>query len=378
MKIYSEEHEIFRSSLKKFIENEMEPNIEEWEKNRQIPRSLWKKLGQQGYLCPWVDEQYGGSGASFEYSAIFIEEFAKANIGMGIAGQSEIMVPYIVSYGTEEQKAKWLPGCTSGDLIMAVAMTEPNTGSDLKAVRTTAVKDGDHYIINGQKTFITNAISADVVFVVCKTNTEDDSLSNAFSLISVDDGTPGFVKGNKLNKMGMHMEDTGELFFDNCRVPTSNILGQEGKGFQYLMDKLQRERLYCVIWGQSMAERMLSEGIKYAKSREAFGQPIGTFQHNAFKIAEMATEVELGRTFTDSLITDYIQGKDIVQRVSMAKWWIAEMANRIGYQAVQLHGGYGFMEEYPIARFYRDVRAQTIYGGTSEIMKMIISRTLGF
>ncbi|MEE4354671.1 MAG: acyl-CoA dehydrogenase family protein [Desulfatiglans sp.] len=377
MGIYQEEHEIFRTSLRKFIEKEIEPFIEEWEENREIPRPLWKKLGEQGFLCTWVDEQYGGSGVGFEYSAIIIEELGRVNVGLGIITHSDILAPYIAEFGTDEQKEKWLPGCTSGDIILSIAMTEPNTGSDLQAIKTTAVKDGDDYIINGQKTFITNGISSDVVILACKTDTKSSS-SSGVSLVCVETGTPGYIKGRKLNKMGLHIEDTAELFFDNCRVPQKNLIGEEGRGFGYLMQKLQRERLVTCAWGQALAERMLRDVVEYAKSREAFGQPIGNFQHNAFKIAEIATEVELGRAFLDRLLEEFIAGKDIVTRVSMAKWWIAEMANRVAYDCLQLHGGYGYMEEYPIARLYRDVRAQNLYAGTTEIMKMIIARNLGF
>ena len=375
---YNEEHEIFRESLKKFIDNEIVPYIDEWEEKREIPLSLWKKMGSLGYLCPFVDEEYGGSGVGFEYSVIIIEELGKVNVGLGIATHNDILVPYLTKYATEEQKKRWLPGCTTGDYIMAVAMSEPDTGSDVSAIKATAVKDGDDYIINGSKTFITNGSLTNLVVLACKTDLKAKPRTNGVSLFVVEEGAPGFSKGNKLNKLGLHIEGTAELFFDNCRVPKSNLLGEEGKGFYYLMSGLQRERLVICTWGQIMAEQILKEGIEYAKTREAFGQPIGNFQHNAFKIAEMATEVELGRTFLDKLTTDFIDGKDIVTKVSMAKWWIAEMANRIAYQCLQLHGGYGYMEEYPICRLFRDVRAQTLYAGTTEIMKLIISRNLGF
>ena len=377
MGIYQEEHNIFRSSFKKFVEKEMVPHIEEWEEERKIPRAIWKKLGEQGYLAPWVDEKYGGSGVGFEYSIIIMEELGKEDVGLGIVTHNDILTPYLAEYGTEEQKEKWLPGCTTGDIILSVGMTEPNTGSDLQAIRTTAVKDGDDYIINGTKTFITNGIATDLVILACKIDS-DSASSKGITLVLVENGSPGFAKGRQLNKIGMHMEDTSELIFENCRVPQANLLGEEGKGFYYLMGMLQRERLTTTTIAQSLAERMLSDVIEYTKTREAFGKPIGNFQHNSFKLAEMATEVELGRTLLDKLIEEFIAGKDIVTRVSMAKWWIGEMANRVAYNALQLYGGYGFMEEYPIARHYRDVRAHTLFAGTTEVMKLIISRSLGF
>jgi len=377
LKLYDEEHEIFRRSLRRFVEKEISPYVEAWEQRREIPRALWRKLGEQGFLCTWVEEKYGGAGADFLYSVIVIKELARANAGLGIVTHADILAPYFANYGTEEQKERWLPGCTSGAIILSIAMTEPDAGSDLKAIRTTAIKDGDHYVINGQKTFITNGIASDVVIVACKTDPDGTNPTKAMSLIAVEAGSPGFLKGRKLNKMGLHMEDTAELFFEDCRVSKSNMIGQEGMGFSYLMGELQRERLVIALWGQSLAERMLTDTIEYAKSREAFGQKIGNFQHNAFKIAEMATEVELGGIFLERLVQDFVTGKDIVTRVSMAKWWIGEMVNRIAYDCLQLHGGYGYMDEYPISRQYRDVRAQTLYAGTSEIMKLIISRNLG-
>ena len=378
MSIYTEEHEVFRRAFKKFVEKELVPHIEEWEEKGEVPREVWKKLGAQGYLCPWLEERYGGAGADFACSVIINEELAWAGAGVSVGLHSDIIAPYIASYGSEEQKQRWLPGCASGDIVLAIAMTEPGAGSDLQAIRTTAVKEGNCYVLNGQKTFISNGISADLVIVVCKTDPGAEPPYRGISLIAVEDGTPGFVKSRKLKKLGLHSMDTAELFFDNCRVPAANLLGAEGAGFFYLMEKLQQERLISAIASQCAAERMLKDAIEYAKTREAFGRPIGKFQHNAFKLAEMATEVEIGRTFLDSLIADHVAGKDIVTKVSMAKWWIGEMANRVAYHCLQIHGGYGYMEEYPIARFYRDVRAHTIYAGTSEIMKTIIAKKLGF
>ncbi|MDR3271737.1 MAG: acyl-CoA dehydrogenase family protein [Peptococcaceae bacterium] len=378
MELYNEEHEVLRRTFKKFVENELAPHAEEWEENGAVPREIWKKMGDQGYLCPWIEEEYGGSGSDFQFSVIINEEIGRAGLAMSVDLHSDIIAPYIGTFGTEEQKAKWLPGCTTGDTILALAMTEPNAGSDLQEIKTTAVKQGDEYVINGSKTFITNGISGDLFVVACKTDTKVVPGYKGVSLIVVENGTPGFSKGRKLNKLGLHSIDTAELFFDNCRVPAGNLLGEENAGFKYLMQKLQQERLIASIAAQSLAERMLADAMEYAKTRKAFGKPIGQFQHNAFKIAEMATEVELGRTFLDRLVADHIAHKDVVTKVSMSKYWICEMANRVAYQCLQLYGGYGYMEEYPIARYYRNVRVHTIYAGTTEVMKTIISRNLGF
>lgn len=377
MDVYSEEHKMFRRTFVKFVEKELTPHLEEWEEQREIPRWVWQRMGEQGYLCPWLEEEYGGSGADFGFSAIINEELARAGVGIGLGLHSDIIAPYIHTYGTEKQKAEWLPACARGEKILAIAMTEPQAGSDLQGMRATAVRDGDEYIINGSKTFISNGIFADLVIVAVKTNSGALPSSQEISLIMVEAGRPGFSKGKKMNKLGMHSQDTAELFFEDCRVPVTNRLGEEGKGFSYLKKKLQQERLISALGSQGLAERMLSDTIAYVKTREAFGQAIGKFQHNAFKIAEMATEVELGRVFVDSLISDHMAGQEIVTKVSMAKYWIGEMANRVAYNCLQLYGGYGYMEEYPIARYYRDVRVHTIYAGTSEIMKLIIARKLG-
>ncbi len=377
--LYTEEHEIFRKAVRKFMEKEITPNVEEWEKTREVPRDIWNKFGEQGFLCPWADEKYGGSGVGFEYSAILMEEFGctRANAPM-ISLHSDIIVPYIAYFGNEEQKERWLPGCVSGDMVTAIAMTEPGTGSDLQAVATTAVKGGGDYIINGQKTFISNGICSDLVIVVCKTDTKAQPAHKGISLIVVEKDSPGFSRGKKLNKMGGHAQDTAELYFEDCRVPQSNLLGQEGTAFKYLMEKLQQERIIATLMSQVAAEVMLADTIEYCKTRKAFGKFIGKFQHNAFKLAEMATEVELGRVFMNNLLYNHCKKKSIVKQASMAKYWICEMANRVAYHCVQLHGGYGYMEEYPVCRMYRDVRAHTIYAGTTEIMKSIIAKSLGF
>jgi acyl-CoA dehydrogenase len=377
-KYYTEEHNIFRESVRRYFEKEVTPNADKWENDGIVPKEAWKKFGQQGFLCPWLPEEYGGSNADFLYSFILTEELARTRCGgFFFPLHSDIIVPYINTYGNEQQKKKWLPKCVTGDIITALAMTEPGTGSDLAAIRTTAIKDGDHYIINGQKTFISNGISCDLVIVAARTNLNAASPYEGMSLIVVEEGTPGFEKGRKLEKIGLHSQDTSEMAFVDCKVPIANLLGQEGQGFYFLMDKLQQERLVCAMGSQFGAEEALRVTIEYTKTREAFGRPISRFQYIAFEIAKMATEVEVGRAFLESLLIDHLEGRKDVKKASMAKYWICEMLNRVVSQCVQFHGGYGYMEEYPIARMFRDARVQTIYAGTSEIMLLIISRQLG-
>ncbi len=374
--IYTEDHRIFREAFRRFVAEEVTPQAEAWEAEGAVPRALWRKMGEQGYLCPWIPEEYGGLGLGFEYSVIINEELIRGDgYGVGVPLHSDVAAPYLAAYGTPEAKEKWLPGCVSGEVVMAVGFSEPGAGSDLAAIRTTAVRQGDHYVINGQKTFITNGYFADLVVVAVKT--DPGAGYKGVSLILVDKDAPGFSRGRRLRKMGSHMQDTAELYFQDCKVPLWHRLGEEGQGFAFLMEKLQQERLEVCIKSQLMAEECFKEGLNYAKTREAFGRPIGLHQANAFKLAEMATDVELGRTFLESVILAHLRGQDVVQKVSMAKYWLGEMVNRVAYQALQLHGGYGYMEEYRICRLYRDVRALSIYAGTSEIMKLIVSRNLG-
>ena len=377
-KHYTQEHQIFRESIRRYFEKEVTPHVETWEKAGIVPKEVWQNFGRQGFLCPWLPEIYGGVDADLLYSLISVEESAKTHFsGFLFFLHSDIIVPYIEAFGSEEQKHRWLPGCATGELITAIAMTEPGTGSDLAAIRTTAVRSGDHYVLNGQKTFISNGINCDLVIVVAKTDPGAKPAHAGISLLVVEDGTPGFEKGRNLDKIGFHCQDTAEMAFVDCRVPVKNLLGQEGKGFYYLMKKLQQERLMTAIGAQVMAEEALRLTIDFAKSREAFGRPIGRFQYISFELAKLATDVELGRTFLESLILDHMEGREIVQKVSMAKYWIAEMLNRVVERGVQFHGGYGYMEEYPIARLFRDARVYTIFAGTSEIMLLIISRYLG-
>jgi acyl-CoA dehydrogenase len=373
-----EEHEIFRSSLRKFLEKEAYPFYEQWEEERLIPRSFWEKMGSQGFLCPDVEEEFGGSGVDWGFSVIINEELERVGSGMvGIGLHSDIVIPYITAYGTEEQKKRWLPKCVTGETITAIAMTEPGTGSDLANIQTTAKLEGDYYVLNGQKTFITNGIQSDLIIVACKTDTKAVPKHKGVSLLVVERDTPGFSRGRKLNKVGLHCQDTAELIFEDCRVPKENLLGEEGKGFQYLMEKLQQERLIVAIAAQAASEKMLEVTMDYIKSREAFGKPISKFQNTQFKIAEMATDIEMGRAFLDHLIAEHMNGEEVVTKVSMAKWKLTENARRIATECMQLHGGYGYMEEYEIARRYRDIPVASIYAGTNEIMKTIIAKNLG-
>jgi acyl-CoA dehydrogenase len=374
---YSEEHKIFRDSLRKFLDKEVVPHIEEWEEAGIVPRSIWKKMGEQGFLCTSVPEEYGGPGADFLYSVIVTEETTKSGFsGLTAALHSDIVVPYITAFASEEQKHKYLPGCISGDIITAVAMTEPNAGSDLAAMKTTAIEDGDHIVLNGQKTFISNGINCDLIIVAAK----DPSVPNphaAVDLFLVDATTPGFEKGKQIKKIGWHSQDTAEMYFTDCRIPKENRMGQKGTGFLKLMEKLQQERLICAIGAVAAAEMMVAMTIQYCKERTAFGKPISKFQHTQFELVEMSTETKLGRTFLDKLIMDHVEGKNVVVEVSMAKYWTTDMAFKVADRCLQLYGGYGYCDEYPISRAWRDIRVTRIFAGTNEIMKMIAARFMG-
>ncbi|WNS73758.1 acyl-CoA dehydrogenase family protein [Bacillus sp. DTU_2020_1000418_1_SI_GHA_SEK_038] len=373
-----DEHEIFRKSLRRFLEKEAYPVYERWEQDRIIPREFWTKMGEQGFLCPDLDEKYGGSGVDWGFSVVINEELERVGSGLiGIGLHNDIVIPYLSSFGNEVQKQKWLPRCTTGEIITAIAMTEPGTGSDLAGIKTTARLEGDHYIVNGQKTFITNGIHADLIIVACNTNPHAVPAYKGISLLAIERDTPGFTRGRKLNKVGLHCQDTAELIFAECNVPKENLIGEEGKGFQYMMEKLQQERLIVAIAAQVAAEEMLKMTINYVKSRQAFGRPISQFQNTQFKIAEMATDVEMDRVFLDQLIMEHMNGKDVVTKVSMAKWKLTENARKIAVECMQLHGGYGYMEEYEIARRYRDIPVASIYAGTNEIMKTIIAKNIG-
>ncbi|MCX5851267.1 MAG: acyl-CoA dehydrogenase family protein [Deltaproteobacteria bacterium] len=374
---YTDEHRMFRETVRKYLEKEVVPHVEEWEEAGITPKSAWKKLGDQGFLCMGVPEEYGGMGADFLYSVIMTEEMTRTNhSGLVVSLHSDIVVPYILAYGTEEHKKKYLPGCASGDIITAVAMTEPNTGSDLAAIKTTAVEDGDDVILNGQKTFISNGINCGLVVVAAR-DPNVKSPYTAIDLFIVEEGTPGFEKGKQIKKIGWHSQDTSELYFTDCRIPKTNRLGAKGTGFLHLMEKLQQERLVCAIGAVAAAEYMLEVTIKYCKERTVFGKAITKFQHSKFEIVEMATDIKLGRTFIDKLIADHMEKKNVVIEVSMAKFWTTDMACRVADRCLQLHGGYGYCEEYPIARAWRDIRVTRIFAGTNEIMKEIAGRFMG-
>ncbi|OIU72467.1 acyl-CoA dehydrogenase family protein [Rossellomorea aquimaris] len=374
----TEDHEIFRTSLRKFLQKEAYPHYEQWEKDGIVPKSFWKKMGNYGFLCPDAGEEYGGSGVDWGFSVIINEELERVGSGLiGIGLHNDIVVPYISEYGTSAQKKRWLPRCTNGDMITAIAMTEPGTGSDLAGIKTTARLKGDHYIVNGQKTFITNGIQSDLVIVACKTDTEAVPPYKGISLLAVESGTEGFSRGRKLGKVGLHCQDTAELIFEDCRVPKHNLIGEEGKGFRYLMKKLQQERLVVAIAAQVSSEHMFALTMDYIKSRQAFGKSISQFQHIQFKMADMAADIEMGRAFLDGLIAEHMRGNNVDTKVSMAKLKLTEMSRRVAAECMQLHGGYGYMEEYEIARRYRDVPVASIYAGTNEIMKVIIAKNLG-
>jgi acyl-CoA dehydrogenase len=374
---YTAEHNIFRESLRKYLDKEIVPHVEEWEEAGIVPRSVWKKMGEQGFLCTDVPEEYGGAGGDFLYSVIVCEELVKSNFsGLAASLHSDICVPYISAFASEEQKRKYLPGCVSGDIITAIAMTEPNAGSDLAKMKTTAVEDGNHIVLNGQKTFISNGINCDLVIVAAR-DPEIKQEHQAVDLYLVEAGTPGFEKGKQIKKIGWHGQDTAELYFTDCRIPKENRLGEKGSGFIKLMMKLQQERLVCAVGAVIAAEFILDFTIRYCRERSAFGRSISKFQHIQFEIVEMATETKLGRTFIDKLIMDHIEGKNVVIEVAMAKYWTTDMAFRVADRCLQLFGGYGYCEEYPIARAWRDIRVTRIFAGTNEIMKGIAAKFMG-
>jgi acyl-CoA dehydrogenase len=340
-----------------------------------VPREVWRKAGAAGLLCPAIPEQYGGGGGTRLHSAVLIEEVARAGAsGLGFGLHSDIVAPYILAYGTEEQKKTWLPKMAAGEAIGAIAMTEPGAGSDLQSVRTQALREGDELVINGQKTFITNGQNADVVIVVTKT--DPNKGAKGTTLVLVETNRPGFQRGRNLEKIGMKAQDTSELFFDNVRVPVSNILGGEGKGFFLLMQELAWERMQIAIAAVAGAEAALDWTLAYTKERKVFGQPVIDFQHNRFKLAEIKTEVQVARVFVDKLLELLLQGQLDAATAAMAKYWTTDLHCKIVDQCLQMFGGFGYMWEYPIARAFADTRVTRIYGGTNEIMKEIIGRTL--
>jgi acyl-CoA dehydrogenase len=376
--VFSEEHEIYREQFRRFAAKEIEPKIAEWNARGMPDRETWRRLGAEGFLGASMPEAYGGAGGDFLYDAVVMEEIAwmRAHALM-FSLHTDICVPYLRDFGSEEQKRHWLAGAIRGEVLLGVAMTEPGTGSDLANVQTRAIRDGDEYVVNGAKTFISHGQIGDLFIVVVKTDPEARPPHRGVSLLLVEAGTPGFVRGRKLDKLGLPGQDTSELFFESCRVPVSNLLGAEGAGFRMLMAELQQERLCIAVSSMASARRSLADTIDYVRQRKAFGQPIAAFQNTQFKLAELATEVEVGQAFVDRLLAAHVRREDVVTEVSMAKWWASDLQKRMAAECLQLHGGYGFMKEYPISQDLADAAVQSIYAGTNEIMKRIIAQRLG-
>ncbi|WP_028114923.1 acyl-CoA dehydrogenase family protein [Ferrimonas kyonanensis] len=373
--LFDSDQELFRDSVRRFIETEITPFHAQWEKDGCVDRALWNKAGEQGFLCPTLPEAYGGVEVDFRYNVIINEEIARAGAsGIGWGLHSDIAVPYILNYGTEEQKQRYLPGCISGELVTAIAMTEPGTGSDLQGVKTTAVRDGDDWIINGSKTFITNGQHADLVIVVAKT--DKSAGARGISLFLVEASRDGYSRGSNLEKVGMKAQDTSELFFEDVRVPAQNLLGAEGQGFVYLMQELPQERLSVATNAISNTESILEQTVQYVSDRKAFGKPIAAFQNTQFKLAECKTRVDATRVFVDRCVELHLEGKLDAAMAAEAKLLTTELQGQVIDECLQLHGGYGYMWEYPVARAWADARVQRIYAGTSEVMKLIIARQM--
>ncbi|MEZ5142013.1 MAG: acyl-CoA dehydrogenase family protein [Acidimicrobiales bacterium] len=378
--LFDEEHELFRASWRQFVDKEIVPHHEQWGRAGIVPRELFAAAGEHGFLAFAAPEEHGGGGnGDFRYNLIVTEEIQRGGVagsGLGITLHNDICLPYFLHLTNDEQKARWLPGICSGELITAVAMTEPGIGSDLASMRTTAVRDGDTYVVNGSKTFITNGINADLVITAVKT--DPTQRHKGMSLVVLERGMEGFERGRNLDKVGLHAQDTAELFFTDVRVPTANLLGgEEGQGFVHLVQNLPQERLSIAMAGVAAARQAFEWTLAYARERQAFGQPIGSFQNSRFVLAEMATEIEIAQSFIDRCVVALSTDDLTVEEAAMAKWWCTELQNKVVDRCVQLHGGYGYMAEYPIARAYVDARISTIYGGTTEIMKEIIGRGLG-
>ncbi len=375
--IFDSDHEVFRDAVRKFLLEEAYEQHAQWEKDGQIDRSLWNKAGTQGMLCPGVSEEYGGVGADFRYNMVVSEEVSRLGLtGIGFILHNDVTVPYLENVANEAQKQKYLPKCVSGECIVAIAMTEPGTGSDLQGIKTNAVDKGDHYVLNGSKTFITCGQQADIVLVVCRTNPDPAAGAKAFSILIVEDGMPGFERGRNLEKVGMKAQDTSELFFNDVKVPKENLLGEEGMGFIYLMRELPQERLSIAVSAVASCEAVIEETVKYVKERTAFRKSIAEFQNTQFTLAQLEAEVTAMRVFIDRCAELLVKKELSTVEASKAKLLATELQGKVTDQCVQLHGGYGYMWEYPVARAYADARVQRIYGGTSEVMKLIIGREL--
>ena len=375
-RIFKKEHDMFRKSFRSYLKDKIIPFYDEWEDAGITPRDVWLEAGKNDFLCPTADEKYGGAGADFLYSVIITEELYYHGLSsLFWPLHNDIVFPYIELYASEAQKKKWIPGCISGETILAVAMTEPDAGSDLASLSTTAVRDGDHYIVNGSKIFISNGQLADLCVVAVRTD-ETASAHAGVSLLVIESDRKGFRKGNNLKKIGMRAQDTSELFFDDCRVPVKNLLGAEGEGFKHLMHNLQQERLVLGIGAYAAAEGALDITIDYVKSRKLFGKPLGKFQNTRFTLAEIATKVQLARSFLDDLIPRHMAGEDVGREVSMAKYWLTELQFETADKCLQMFGGYGYMREYLISRLFVDARIQRIYGGANEVLKEVIAKRL--
>jgi len=374
--LFETEHHLFRVSFRAFLKREVTPFYPQWEQDGIVSREVWQKAGQQGFLGMDVPEEYGGSGVNdFRFNTIIVEELARGRfMGIGIPIHNDIVIPYLLHYTTVAQKQRWLPRVVSGETVTAIAMTEPEAGSDLNGIRTTAQREDDYYVLNGQKTFISNGILNDLLVVVAKTNVSRGH--QGISLLVVEREMEGYQRGRNLEKIGLHAQDTAELFFDNVRVPTDNLLGREGEGFMYLMQQLSQERLTIAVSAVAAAEVALEWTISYCKERTAFGKPIADFQNTRFTLAELKTELTIARVFVDQCILAHNRRELNSDEAAMAKWWTTELQKRVVDTGVQFHGGYGYMQEYPIAQAYLDARIQTIHGGTTEIMKEIIGRSL--
>jgi alkylation response protein AidB-like acyl-CoA dehydrogenase len=378
--LFDDEHEQLRAAFRQFLDKEVVPNIESWERAGIADRELFRKAGSSGFLGMAVPEAYGGGGVDdFRFNLVIGEEVqavGAGGAGLGLTLHNDICLPYFLHLCNDEQKARWLPGIVSGELVTAIAMTEPAIGSDLASMSTSALRDGDHYVVNGSKTFITNGINADLVITAVKT--DPTQKHRGMSLVVLERGMDGFERGRNLEKLGLHSQDTAELFFTDVRVPVANRLGDEGRGFEYLVTNLPQERLSIAASGVAAARAALGWTIEYCRERTAFGQPIGSFQNSKFVLAECATEVEVAQAFIDKAVLALNARELTADEAAMAKWWCTELQKRVVDRCLQLHGGYGYMLEYPIARAYADARITTIYGGTTEIMKEIIGRSLGF
>tara|TARA_B100000949_G_scaffold133963_1_gene117976 strand:+ start:1043 stop:2206 length:1164 start_codon:yes stop_codon:yes gene_type:complete len=380
-KIFNEDHKLFRESIVEWIEKDIVPNYNQWENDKQIPREAWKQLGELGGLCPMAKEQYGGLEGDFLFQTIVTEELAyRACSGLLVAVHNDLVYPYIEKFSTKTQCEKWIPKMISGEIITGLAMTEPGVGSNLAGITTKAVKKGNKYIVNGAKTFISNGQTADLFIVAVRTS-EPGLLSpdprKGISMLAITSDTPGFARGRNLDKIGFHSQDTSELFFQDAEVPVENLIGEEGKGWVYMMENLQTERIALAVGAVAAARGTVDITKEYVQTRKIFGKPVAAFQNTKFQLAECATDVEIGQAFMDDILVRHMKNENLVKEVSMAKYWCTDMQFRVADKCLQLFGGYGYMKEYPISRFWTDSRVQRIYGGSNEVMKVIIAQQIG-